>query len=175
MPALLPETALHCCSLSLQGARDLKTAWCFAMCRFNEFCSRYTFQGGGFLKIGLLCVALAVLKLALWTRLALNSPRSMCLCLVSAGIKGRPHHHLSSLHLFLFDYQTLLAWCIPHATGYPFIPPCFSSLGWWLTSPHPMSGGRKEAPSSLYNFETVVQHQLSSLYSLKELIDVLSK
>lgn len=103
------------------------------MCRFNEFCSRYTFLGGGFLKTGLLCVALAVLKLALWTRLALNSPRSICLCLVSAGIKGRPHHHLSSLHLFLFDYQTLLAWRIPHATGCPFIPPCFSSLGWWLT------------------------------------------
>lgn len=144
------------------------------MCRFNEFCSRYTFLGGGFLKIGLLCVALAVLKLALWTRLALNSPRSICLCLVSAGIKGRPHHRL----LYTSFYLTIRPCYLAHSPCHWL--PIHSSM--FLISrlvadksPHPVSGGRKEAPSSLYNFETVVQHQLFSLYSLKELIDVLSK
>ena len=37
-------------------------------------------------------VALAILELTEWTRLASNSPRAACLCLLSAGIKGVPHH-----------------------------------------------------------------------------------
>ena len=37
---------------------------------------------------GFLCVALTVLKLAWWTRIASNSQRFTCLCLWNAGIKG---------------------------------------------------------------------------------------
>jgi hypothetical protein len=33
-----------------------------------------------FFQTGFLCLALTVLELALWTRLALNSQRSACLC-----------------------------------------------------------------------------------------------
>jgi hypothetical protein len=39
--------------------------------------------------------SLALLELALWTRLALNSEIFACLCLQSAGIKG-VHHHTHS-------------------------------------------------------------------------------
>ena len=45
-----------------------------------------------FFKAEFLCVVLAVLELALYTRLALNSQRSICLCLLSARIKGVCHH-----------------------------------------------------------------------------------
>ena len=46
-----------------------------------------------FSKTGFLCVALEpVLELALWTKLASNSHRSACLCLLSTGIKGVRHH-----------------------------------------------------------------------------------
>jgi hypothetical protein len=38
-----------------------------------------------------LCVALAVLKLSLWSRLALNSQRSACFCCLDAWIKGVHH------------------------------------------------------------------------------------
>ena len=47
----------------------------------------FVFQTG-FLNIA----ALAILKLSLYTRLALNSQRSVCLCFPSAGIKGVCHH-----------------------------------------------------------------------------------
>jgi hypothetical protein len=43
-------------------------------------------------KSGFLCVALAVLELVPYTRLALNSEISACLCLPSAGIKVMSHH-----------------------------------------------------------------------------------
>jgi hypothetical protein len=39
-----------------------------------------------------LYIALAVLKLAIYIRLALNSQRSTSLCLLSAGIKGLSHN-----------------------------------------------------------------------------------
>jgi hypothetical protein len=42
--------------------------------------------------MGFLCVALAVLELDLYTRLALNSERSTCLCLLSSEVKGVQHH-----------------------------------------------------------------------------------
>jgi hypothetical protein len=45
-----------------------------------------------FFETGFLCVALAVLELTLWTRLASNSEIAY-LCLPSAGIKGVRHHH----------------------------------------------------------------------------------
>lgn len=41
-------------------------------------------------------VALAVLEPALKTRLASNSQRSTCLCLLNAGIKGLCHHYLAN-------------------------------------------------------------------------------
>ena len=41
---------------------------------------------------GFLCVVLAVLELTPYTRLAVNSERSACLCLPSAGIKCVCHH-----------------------------------------------------------------------------------
>ena len=44
-------------------------------------------------------ISLAVLKLALQTRLASNSLRSSCLCLPSAGIKGMCYHHLATMLL----------------------------------------------------------------------------
>lgn len=40
-----------------------------------------------------LFVALVILVLAVWTRLASDSERSSCLCLLSARIKGVRHHH----------------------------------------------------------------------------------
>jgi hypothetical protein len=49
---------------------------------------------------GFLCIALAVLKLALQIRLASNSQRSTCLCLPSAGTKGVQHHHLAKTLYF---------------------------------------------------------------------------
>ena len=43
---------------------------------------------------GVLCVTvLAVQELALQTRLASNSYRSTCLCLLSAGMMGMHHHY----------------------------------------------------------------------------------
>jgi hypothetical protein len=53
----------------------------------------YSFCCCCFFKTRFLCVALAVLKLALQTRLALNSQRSTC----SAGIKG-VHCQYPALH-----------------------------------------------------------------------------
>ena len=47
-----------------------------------------------FFEIGFLWIALTALELILWTRLALNSQRSACLCCPSAGIKGVLHHLL---------------------------------------------------------------------------------
>jgi hypothetical protein len=44
-------------------------------------------------------VALANLKLTLYTRPALNSQRSACLCLLSAGIRS-VHHHLPALSFY---------------------------------------------------------------------------
>ena len=46
-----------------------------------------------FFETGFLCVALAVLELALLIRLALNLKRSSSYCLASAGLKGVCHHH----------------------------------------------------------------------------------
>ena len=46
-----------------------------------------------FFKTGFLCVTLAILELALQTRLALKLQRSTSLCLSSARIKGVHHHH----------------------------------------------------------------------------------
>jgi hypothetical protein len=43
-------------------------------------------------------VFLAVLELTLWTRLASNSLRSACLCLLSAGIKGVHTTTINLLH-----------------------------------------------------------------------------
>jgi len=48
-----------------------------------------------FFETEFLRVALAVLKLALKPRLALNSQRSACLCFPSTGIKGLHHRHLA--------------------------------------------------------------------------------
>lgn len=45
-----------------------------------------------------LCVALAVLGLTMYTRLALNVQRLTCLCFLSDGTKGVCHH----------DWQVLL-------------------------------------------------------------------
>ena len=51
-------------------------------------------------KTGFLCVSvLAVLELALYTRLALNSKRSDCLHLRSAGIKSVRQHHRTMNYL----------------------------------------------------------------------------
>jgi hypothetical protein len=52
-----------------------------------------------FLETWFLYAALAVLKMALQTRLASNSQRSTCLCLPSAGIKGFHHHCLAEKFL----------------------------------------------------------------------------
>lgn len=41
------------------------------------------------------CVTQTNLELTVWTRLALNSQRSACLCRPSAGIKGLCHHSLA--------------------------------------------------------------------------------
>jgi hypothetical protein len=61
------------------------------------------FLGGGVgwggvegVNTGLLCVALAVLYLALWTRLALNTQRSTA-SFLSASIKGIHHHCLANI------------------------------------------------------------------------------
>ena len=45
-------------------------------------------------RTGFLCVALAVLELTLQIRLALNSQRPICFCLLSVGIKGLGYHCL---------------------------------------------------------------------------------
>ena len=45
-----------------------------------------------FFETAFLCATLPVLELALKTRLALNSQRSICFCLPSAGIEGMCHH-----------------------------------------------------------------------------------
>lgn len=48
-----------------------------------------------FFETEFLCVALEpVLELALKTRLALNSQRAACLCLLSARTKSMHHHNL---------------------------------------------------------------------------------
>ena len=44
--------------------------------------------------------ALVVLELALYTRLALNSLRSACLCLPTDGIKGTHQNCLASMKIF---------------------------------------------------------------------------
>jgi hypothetical protein len=49
-----------------------------------------------FFETGFLCVALAVLELAMLTRLFLNSQRSACLCLPSAGSK---HEYCRAQHV----------------------------------------------------------------------------
>lgn len=50
------------------------------------------FWGGVFNRVSLCCVALAVLYLTLWTKLALNSQRSDSICLPLAGIKRVLYH-----------------------------------------------------------------------------------
>ncbi len=57
-----------------------------------------------FAETGFLCVALAVLEFAyytIYTRLASNSGRSDCLCLLSAGLKGARRHTQHSLSFLL--------------------------------------------------------------------------
>ncbi|KAM7337089.1 hypothetical protein ACRRTK_003208 [Alexandromys fortis] len=49
---------------------------------------------------GSFCIAMAVLKLTMWTRLALNSQRPTCLSLLSTGIKGVCHHRLAAIHIY---------------------------------------------------------------------------
>jgi hypothetical protein len=60
-----------------------------------------------FFKTGFLYVAIAVLEFILWT---LNSQRSACLCLLSAGIKG-VHHHCLAIY-FYFMCTGVLPACI---------------------------------------------------------------
>ena len=53
-----------------------------------------------FFDIGFLCVAFeTILALALETRLALNSQRSTCLCLPSAGVIGVCHQLQADIHV----------------------------------------------------------------------------
>ena len=76
--------------------------------------ARFFFSGTRFL-----CVALVpVLEPTLWTRLALNSQRTICLCLPSAGIKGLYHHrqtpvsylkHCKKIFWCQFDVSTVTA------------------------------------------------------------------
>ena len=53
------------------------------------------------IEMGSYYVALAVLELTLYTRLATNSQRSTCLCLPSAGIKAVCHHSDSTFKWLL--------------------------------------------------------------------------
>ena len=64
---------------------------------YNFFRSLYIF---GFLRQGFSVALKAVLELTLQTRLALNSQRSTCLCLLSAGIKGMHHHYPAFIYIF---------------------------------------------------------------------------
>ena len=50
---------------------------------------------------------LAVLELALWTRLALNSQWSTCLCLPDTGIKGVRHHYWANMLLLITNRASL--------------------------------------------------------------------
>jgi hypothetical protein len=60
-----------------------------------------------FFETRFLCVALAVLKLALYTRLAWNSHRSIYVCLMSTGIKGESYHHLATVESFYTAQDSL--------------------------------------------------------------------
>jgi hypothetical protein len=96
-------TKRQCCSLVVYESL-LKSVSTFYM-SFWFFLFVCWFGGAGvgrlfwfdfcFFGTRLLCVALAVLELALQSRLASNSQRSSCLCLLSARIKGVHHHHLA--------------------------------------------------------------------------------
>jgi hypothetical protein len=52
------------------------------VCLACGFCFVFVFETRFF------CVALMVLQVTLWTRLALSSQRSACVCLLSADMKG---------------------------------------------------------------------------------------
>ena len=90
-----PDAFLKClsdadniCSVFFQSVSYLKARFGFQFFRFLVcpfvFCSFQT---------RFLCVAMAGLELALQPRVALNSQRSPCVSLLSAGIKGVHHHH----------------------------------------------------------------------------------
>ena len=67
----------------LPCAYDLRSDFC---------CFVFCFRFGLIFWDRFLYIALTVLKLALWIRLASNLQRSTCLCLLSAGIKSVHHH-----------------------------------------------------------------------------------
>ena len=60
-----------------------------------------------FFETGFLCISMAFLELALLNRLALNSQKSFCLCLQSAGIKGVCHHCLAGDNVFFVFFKDL--------------------------------------------------------------------
>jgi hypothetical protein len=80
------ELVCYICAVGLSPAREHWNipSWGFVFGFFFFFF--------WFFETGFLCVALAVLELTLWTRLASNSEIAY-LCLPSAGIKGVRHHH----------------------------------------------------------------------------------
>ena len=76
----------------------------------------------------------AVLLLTMQTRLVLNSQRSACLCLLSAGIKGVRHHHYLAYRASLISQGPISlscgAWsfqCALELSSYYFID-VFASL-----------------------------------------------
>ena len=66
---------------------------------------------------GFLCVALAVLELALQTRLSSDSQRSSCLCFSSAGINGVCHHDLAYFIRFSISYGDSICTCVGALRG----------------------------------------------------------
>ena len=73
---------------------------CMCVCIFVRFyCYFWVFCLFVF-ETGLHCIALGVLELTLWTRVALNSQRSTCLCLLSVVIKGVHHHTAAKQSIF---------------------------------------------------------------------------
>ena len=103
----------RCCSEKEAIPKTQATAWdkltfrCAVCFHFSLFCCcccccwRQDF-----------CVALIVLEFTLQTRLASNTYRSSCLCLLrSAGIKGVHHHCLDTsrlFHILFFLLKTFL-------------------------------------------------------------------
>ena len=73
---------------------DLRGTWKGLDVEEGELCT-YSVHIYEFFEITSHCITLAVLELALQTRLASNSQRYDCFCLPSAGIKGVGHHCLA--------------------------------------------------------------------------------
>ena len=92
-PVLKIYTKIHTNHSCTHSMNFHKTNNCLAVTfRTVRYCLMMPYEDHSCELTGFLCVAMAVLELAMQTRLAWNSQRSTCLCFPSAEIKGVCQH-----------------------------------------------------------------------------------